>query len=181
MIRVRVMGALCSCRRWGRLFWCVTGVAGWLGLAATPGVALAPAEQADLQVDVVATGFSVVWDMRFLPDGGLLVTERTGGIKRVDPKTGQVQTLAQLAVAQGVEAGLFGLALDPSFPAQPYIYVAYTYLSEAAIRNRVSRLTYQGATLGAEQVLLERPPRRGRPQRGASGFRPGWKPLGHRG
>ncbi len=105
-------------------------------------------------MDVVGTGFSVVWEMRFLPDGTLLVAERTGSIKRLDPKTGQVQTLGRLPVAQVGEAGLYGLALDPAFPTQPYLYVAYSYPSGSGVRTRVSRLTYQTTAVGAELVLV---------------------------
>lgn len=142
-----------------------------LWLAAVAGAAT-PAEQADLRVDVVATGLSVVWDMRFLPDGDLLVTERSGGIKRVDPQTGQVQSLGQVAAAQGGEAGLFGLALDPAFPSQPFLYVAYSYFSGGAIRNRVSRLTYQGNSVGAEVVLVNDLPGNSIHDGGRLGFGP---------
>ena len=132
----------------------VLGMACWLWLTAGPAAAATPAQQADLRVDTVASGFTIVWDMRFLPDGDLLVTERPGRIKKVDLGTGQVQILGQLPVVQSGESGLLGLALDPAFPSQPYLYVAYSYLSGAAIRNRVSRLTYQGSSVGAELILL---------------------------
>ncbi len=51
----------------------------WLWSAAGPAAAVTPVGQSSLRVDVVGTGFSVVWEMRFLPDGKLLVAEQNGG------------------------------------------------------------------------------------------------------
>ena len=116
----------------------------------------APAGDADLQVEVVATGLDVPWEMRFLPDGNLVVTERTGRIVRVDPTTGAVTPLGGLPVAANGESGLLGLAVDPDFPAQPYLYVAYTHDAGAGgLQNRVSRLTLRGDAIGEEKMLVD--------------------------
>lgn len=121
----------------------------------------APSEAAgegDLVVEVVAEGLDVPWEIRFLPDGAILVTERAGRILRVDPASGAVDVLGTLPVAQEGEGGLLGAALDPEFPAQPYLYVAYTYRaggSESGLANKVSRLTLRGETVGGEKVLVD--------------------------
>jgi len=115
-----------------------------------------PAGDADLLVEVVATGLDVPWEMRFLPDGNLLVTERTGRIVRVDPGTGVVTPLGGLPVTADGESGLLGLAVDPDFPAQPYVYVAYTHdARDGGLQNRVSRLTLTGDAIGDERVLVD--------------------------
>ncbi len=113
--------------------------------------------EADLSVEVVAQGLTVPWEIRFFPDGALLVTERTGRVLRIDPETGAVSELGRLPVASEGEGGLLGAALDPGFPTQPYLYLAYTYrdAADGGLRNRVSRLTLTGDAIGGEKVLVD--------------------------
>ncbi|MFD4676783.1 PQQ-dependent sugar dehydrogenase [Lentzea sp. NPDC058450] len=72
----------------------------------------APAPQG-LKVEEVAGGFQHAWDIGFLPDGSMLVTERPGRIKLV--KDGQVTPvqvdLTDIQVRG--EGGLMGLAIHP--------------------------------------------------------------------
>jgi glucose/arabinose dehydrogenase len=48
-----------------------------------------------------------------------------------------------------------GLALDPQFATNGYLYVMYTYRGNQGMNNRISRLTVNGERAGAEQVLLD--------------------------
>ncbi len=69
-------------------------------------------------------GFQRPWDLRFLPDGTPLVTERPGQLAAI--VDGQRQIVADVpdVVAQG-EGGLMGLAVDPEFAANRRIYLCY--------------------------------------------------------
>jgi len=116
------------------------------------------AAESDLVVEVVAEGLDVPWEIRFFPDGALLVTERAGRVLRIDLHTGAIAELGRLPVAQEGEGGLLGAALDPDFPSSPYFYVAYTYRADgtdSGLANRVSRLTVEGDVLGEERVLVD--------------------------
>ena len=108
----------------------------------------------------VVQGLRVPWEMRFLPDGRLLVTEREGRIVLADVGSGSVTEVGQIDVAAQGEAGLMGLALDPDFPDNPSIYVSYTYSEGEGAQNRVSRFELNGLdtpspSLGGETVLLD--------------------------
>lgn len=134
----------------------VTSQAGTTIAPASTAGSAAPAGDVDLRVEVVATGLDVPWEMRFLPDGNLVVTERTGRIVRVDPTTGAVTPLGDLPVTANGESGLLGLAVDPDFPAQPYLYVVYTHdAGHSGLQNRVSRLTLSGDVIGEEKTLVD--------------------------
>lgn len=87
----------------------------------------------------------------------ILITEKSGAIKSYDMHTGQLTTLANLAVvtANG-ERGLIGIEVDPNFwdsDSQGYqkIYVAYT---NAQNYDQLSSFTLAGNTLSDEQTLV---------------------------
>ena len=103
---------------------------------------------------VVASGLEYPVDFRFLPDGRILVAERTGAIKIIDNGTVLAQPLITLPVNSVLERGLSGIAVDPQFSQNGFIYVAYT---TAEIHDRLSRLTVVGDTtaLSTEKVLFD--------------------------
>jgi glucose/arabinose dehydrogenase len=108
----------------------------------------------DLATDVVATGLDTVWELVWGPDGFIWVTERGGRVSRVNPQSGAVTPVGQVAVAEIGEGGLMGLALHPDFATQPWVYVAHTYASQAGTRNRVVRFRFDGNALGSQEILL---------------------------
>ena len=68
--------------------------------------------------------------LRFSPDGRIFVAEKNGRIKVFDGLTDTTPTLfADLStnVYNFWDRGLLGLALDPNFPSQPFVYVLYAY------------------------------------------------------
>src|SRR5665648_122122 len=118
-------------------------------------VAREPASEDGLIVETVTTGLNVPWEMRFLPSGDLLVTERTGRVLRIALPEGEQVPVGQIDVAAVGESGLLGFDLDPEFPDRPYVYAAYTYSNRGATANRLSRFTLEGDSLGSEKVLLD--------------------------
>jgi quinoprotein glucose dehydrogenase len=114
----------------------------------------------DLQAVTVVDGLRVPWEMRFLPDGRLLITEREGRIVVADPASGQISEVGRIDVRAQGESGLMGLALDPAFPDPPYIYVSYTHDQGGEPQNRLSRFALSGSdgpalTLGSETILVD--------------------------
>jgi aldose sugar dehydrogenase len=98
----------------------------------------------------VATGLTTPWGIAFLPDGRALVGERdTGRIRLVGTGTNVVVGTVPGAVHDG-EGGLLGLALSPRYASDHLLY-AYT---TTATDNRIVRMTYAGAGLGAPAVVL---------------------------
>lgn len=107
-------------------------------------------------VEVVATGLEVPWALAFAPDGRLFVTERPGRLRVIVDGRLRPTPVATLPVATSAESGLMGLALDPQFARNGYLYVMYTYRTQAGeLRNRVARLTVRGDVAGDEQIVLD--------------------------
>ena len=80
--------------------------------------------------DVVLSGLSSPTAVRFSPDGRVFVAEKSGIIKVFDNLSDASPTVfadLRTNVHNYWDRGLLGLALDPSFPARPYVYVLYTF------------------------------------------------------
>jgi glucose/arabinose dehydrogenase len=111
----------------------VTSYAGLMVLASTLGLAM-PAHGATVppgfQESVVATGLTQPTAVRFAADGRVFVAEKRGVIKVFDSLTDPVPDVfadLNVNVYNFWDRGLLGLALAPNFPADPYVYVLYTY------------------------------------------------------
>jgi Glucose / Sorbosone dehydrogenase len=94
--------------------------------------------------------------MAFAPDGRLFVCQQGGQLRVI--KTGSLLStpFVSLTVESSGERGLLGIAFDPNFATNNYIYLYYT-VSTSPNHNRVSRFTAAGDTAvpGSEAVILE--------------------------
>ena len=102
---------------------------------------------------VVASGLSSPWDIAFLPDGSMLYTEKcrglslrrtTGTVTRLFGTTGSALVAPDL-FCEG-QSGVHGVAVDPEFAANRYVYVFMaSNLSTNPRTNRVVRLQLDAA------------------------------------
>jgi glucose/arabinose dehydrogenase len=112
-------------------------------------------------------GLSAPWGLAELPDGRLLVTERTGTLAVIDAsRTAVVSRLAlPLDLAVEGQGGLLDVALDPAFEQDPWVYVSYTERgsgSEAGLfGTAVARARLAGSTLSGWQVIARQTPKVG--------------------
>ncbi len=118
-----------------------------------------------------------VTTMALAPDGRIFVCEQAGKLRIIENGKLLPEPFLSVETNADGERGLLGVAFDPDFPRQPYVYVYYTATSPSP-HNRVSRFTASGnrAVAGSERILLDleqagghqpqrrRPPLRGRRQ-----------------
>ncbi len=91
------------------------------------------------EITTVVDGAEFPTNMAFAPDGRLFYTEKeTGNIRVVENGELLPEVFATLPVRGGGESGLLGLALDPNFDQDPFVYVYYT--SDVDGRNHIARL-----------------------------------------
>jgi glucose/arabinose dehydrogenase/PKD repeat protein len=99
-------------------------------MAGTAPAASAATLPAGFQESVVFSGLTNPTAVRFASDGRVFVAEKRGIIKvfdsLTDPTPGVFADL-NVNVYNFWDRGLLGMALDPNFPATPYVYVLYTY------------------------------------------------------
>jgi glucose/arabinose dehydrogenase len=97
--------------------------------------------------------------MQFAPDGRLFVCQQSGKLRVVQNGTLLTTPFLSLPVDSSGERGLLGVAFDPAFATNHFVYVYYT-ATTPTIHNRVSRFTANGnvAVAGSERVLLDLDP-----------------------
>ncbi len=91
---------------------------------------------------VIQSDLSVPWDIAFAPDGRMFMTERIGNIVMFESAKPNAKRAAVMMVpnvhAMG-EAGLMGIALDPDFAANGFLYVCASRMDGADWRNQILR------------------------------------------
>src|SRR5262249_10497455 len=133
------------------------------------------------QDNVVFSGLTQPTVIRWAPDGRIFIAQAGGKIVEYDSLTDPTPTTV-IDISNQVDRywdrGLLGMAIDPNFPASPYIYILYTYdapiggtapvwndacptppgptTDGCVVSGRLSRLTLNPSTNVAtnEQVLI---------------------------
>jgi glucose/arabinose dehydrogenase len=107
----------------------------------------------------VAAGIRVQVAAAFAPDGRIFVVEQTGNVRVIKNNVTLPTPFVSLTVDTRGERGLLGIAVDPDFLINKYLYVYYTVPGSPA-RNRISRFTATNdtATPGSETLILNLDP-----------------------
>jgi PKD repeat protein/glucose/arabinose dehydrogenase len=129
----------------------------WLSVAASHVRADEPTLLDGFRDELVWGGFTRPTALAIAGDGTVFVAEKSGRIKVFSSLTDDTPTLfADLTtnVHNAWDRGLLGLAVDPDYPARPYVYALYTYdhiLGDSAPAPR-------WGTAGAENDSCPNPP-----------------------
>jgi glucose/arabinose dehydrogenase len=100
----------------------------------------------------IYTHLAVPSALRFTPDGRLFYTELNSGRIRIIQDGALLPTpFAQVPTVADGEQGCLGLAVDPNFESNHYIYVCYT--DSNLVKNRVVRFTDSG-NIGTNQTTI---------------------------
>jgi glucose/arabinose dehydrogenase len=112
-------------------------------------------------VKALLTGLEIPWAVDLAPDGRLFITERPGRV-RIARLEGTTATLLpapwatlQVSATPNAERGMLGLALDPDFAKNGFVYLYYTYRSGGATLNRLVRMRDADGVGVEETVLLD--------------------------
>lgn len=105
---------------------------------------------------LVASGISSPTAMAVAPDGRVFVCQQDGRLRVIKDGALLPTPFLTVAVDSNGERGLLGVAFDPDFATNQFVYVYYTVPGSPA-HNRVSRFTASGDTAlaGSEVVILE--------------------------
>lgn len=103
------------------------------------------------EVETVAENLHAPWSIDFGPEGDIFFTERPGRVRWIENgDLGEDPVLTLPSAAD--EGGTLGIALDPNFATNRYIYVYYTTADDT---NQVSRFRFNGEELVEETPIIE--------------------------
>ena len=113
-------------------------------------------------VETVAEGLEHPWSLAFLPDGGMLVTERPGRLRIVrDGKLSEPIANVPEVFAQS-QGGLLDVALHPDFASNRLVYLTFSETRDASGTNGTSlaraRLSENGEALENVEVIFRQEP-----------------------
>ena len=113
---------------------------------------------------LVANGISNPTVFSFAPDGRIFVAKQNGELRIIKNNALLPTPFITLSVNSSGERGLLGIAFDPNFVNNNYIYLYYTLsiarVGQTALNNRISRFTANGDVVlaGSEVVVLDLDP-----------------------
>jgi glucose/arabinose dehydrogenase len=132
----------------------------------------------------VASGIASPTAMAIAPNGRIFVCSQTGALRVIKNGVLLATPFVTLSVDSVGERGLLGVAFDPHFTLNQYIYLYYTVPGTPA-HNRVVRFTANGDVVlpGSRVILLELDPLSTAINHngGALHFGPRWQPIYCRG
>ncbi|MEW8505246.1 MAG: PQQ-dependent sugar dehydrogenase [Candidatus Thiodiazotropha sp.] len=114
-------------------------------------------EKHNVEYEVVAEGLANPWAVAFLPEGGMLITERHGqlriinsqGILEADPIAGLPE------ISEHGQGGLLDVVLHPEFKENRWIYFSYAERERGSYGTTVSRGRLVGRKLEQLQTIFE--------------------------
>lgn len=105
-------------------------------------------EKHSIFVEDVVEGLGIPWGMAFLPDGRLLITERSGTVRIVEDGELREEPLsgAPEVVAEG-QGGMLDLALHPDYDENGWIYLSFSKPGDGGTITSLERMRLDGYTL----------------------------------
>ncbi len=109
--------------------------------------------QIENNTKIIAENLDIPWEITFLPQGDLLVTERPGTLLRLSAEE-QMQIPIE-GVAHRGEGGLLGLVLHPDFENNNLIYLYLTTETEEGLTNRVEQYRLENDSVTKTATVVE--------------------------
>ena len=116
----------------------------------------ADAASAEVKVETVVDNLKIPWELVFAPDGRIFFTERDGKLWVIEDES--LELVATFPISNTLEGGLLGLALDPEFEKNNFLYLYQTYFGFELHHNKVVRYTVSNNQLTDEQILIDKIP-----------------------
>jgi glucose/arabinose dehydrogenase len=109
-------------------------------------------EEVSSEPEIIATGLTVPWEIAFLPNGDMLVTERSGTLKLFGNTNIEFPISGVRPMGEG---GLLGLAIHPNFSQNHFVYLYFTTTNAT---NKVVRYRLTHNQLAEDKTIIENIP-----------------------
>lgn len=138
-------------------------VAGRIAHPTQPASISFKSELHDFRLETYVEGLGTPWGLAFLPDGGMLVTEREGRLRLIrDGQLDPVPIRDTPAVFAQQDGGLLDVAVHPDYAKQPWVYLAYSEAGPlpATAMTVIVRGQIHNGHWTAQEELFRAPPDR---------------------
>jgi glucose/arabinose dehydrogenase/cytochrome c5 len=117
-------------------------------------------EDVKFSLDTIFSGIEVPWGLEFLPDGDLLITERSGFLYRINEKGKQDIIKGLPTVKNERQGGLLDIKLHPKFRENNWLYISYSGISgkDSLATTILDRYTLKDNQLIERKQILEATP-----------------------
>lgn len=107
-------------------------------------------EKHEIDVEIIAQGLDHPWGMAFLPNGTILVTERSGQMRLLNPRNNKaavyIKGLPDIQ-AHG-QGGLLDVAIHPDFSNNHWVYFSYAEKSGSWLDDKYGTSVARGKLVG---------------------------------
>jgi len=122
------------------------------------------AQAEEYKIKTVAEGLSYPWAIAFLPNGDMLVTERSGQLRRITDGELQQEPIANLPdLHVDGQGGLLDIIPDPEFSMNHRLYLSFSIGSKSANALRVISARLDGNKLANITTLFTASPTKDTP------------------
>jgi glucose/arabinose dehydrogenase len=111
------------------------------------------------KVQEMVTGLSVPWSIVFTSSDRYLVSEREGRVRVVEKgilKNDPLITFPE--TSHTGEEGVLGLALDPDYQSNKFVYVVVAYKKDSKLVEKIVRMKDLGASLSVDTIIFDNIP-----------------------
>ncbi len=118
------------------------------------------ADPGKVQLKPLVENLKDPWSMAFLPDGRLLVTEKSGKLRLVENGKLLPQAIGGVpAVVDRGQGGLLDIALHPQYAENGWLYLSYSAKGEGGSGTEVMRAKLKGMQLTDSEVIFRQAPK----------------------
>ncbi len=112
-------------------------------------------ESTEDNIQIIAENLDIPWEIVFLPNNDILVTQREGTLLKISQPNQVIQVQAVEHIGEG---GLLGLALHPNFKDNHWLYLYLTTRTDQGLTNRVDRYRFEDNQLTNKVNIIKNIP-----------------------
>ncbi|MGQ0698234.1 MAG: PQQ-dependent sugar dehydrogenase [Panacagrimonas sp.] len=110
----------------------------------------------EFSVEVAVKDLTLPWDLAFISDDEILVTEKAGRLLRINLRTGKRSEVSGMpTVTVAGQGGLHAVTLHPAFASNGLIYLSHAVKSGSGVTTQFVRARLDGNALKDLTVLLK--------------------------
>ncbi|MCF8381770.1 MAG: PQQ-dependent sugar dehydrogenase [Bacteroidales bacterium] len=92
-------------------------------------------EELSYTLETVIDGMGIPWGMTWLPNGDMLITEKSGTLLRLTPEGKKFEVAGVPKVYHYGQGGLLDIELHPKYEENGWIYITYSYYAGETIND----------------------------------------------